>query len=397
MRLDRVQSLVAQKKPGAKALDYLVHAPKGPEGAVYLLRLAALAFTVLLAGMVIARPEPTNAMFIGAAAVGVVLLLAVVHAVAKAFAGSAGESIALATAGLARILTTILSPVLAIDARAARRKRIINGETVIEVAEEPASDELPVHIHTDGEPIDQRTVSMIRGVVELDETMAREIMVPRVDIVAAEIGTPITRLAEQMVESGHSRLPVYEGNLDHIVGIAYARDILDRLSKSNGAAPKPEVLTSEIVRPAIFIPEVKTLEELLKEFQEKRVQLAIVVDEYGGVSGLVTIEDLLEEIVGEIQDEFDSHEAEITTVSEGEFLVEARYSIWDLNEILKVTMENDGYDTVGGFVQDRLGKIPTVGDVVEYDGIRIEVVSTMGRRLKQLRVTKLARSETGVG
>ena len=229
---------------------------------------------------------------------------------------------------------------------------------------------------------------MIRAIVALDTTVAREIMVPRVDIEAVESGTPVRELAVQMVAGGHSRIPIYEGDLDHIKGVAHARDILQHLinDDQNGGQS-----AGNVTRPALFIPESKNLEELLDEFQAVRVHMAVVIDEYGGVSGIVTIEDLLEEIVGEIQDEFDEDEdvTEIKEVGDNQYLVDARISIDQLNEDLDVSVENDGFDTVGGFVFDRLGKIPVVGDTVTYDGMRIEVLSTAGRRLKTLRITRL--------
>jgi CBS domain containing-hemolysin-like protein len=226
---------------------------------------------------------------------------------------------------------------------------------------------------------------MIKAVVQLDTTVAREIMVPRVDVVAAEADTPLNLLAEQMLEGGHSRIPVFTTDLDHIDGIAHARDILQYLSDSEALS---ELTALQVARPALFIPESKTLEELLDEFQEKRVHLAVVVDEYGGVEGIVTIEDLLEEIVGEIQDEFDVSEPEIQPIGIDEYLVDARLNIDEFNEALQVSVENDGFDTVGGFVFERLGTIPSVGDFVQYDGLRIEVMSTLGRRMKMLKVTR---------
>ena len=255
------------------------------------------------------------------------------------------------------------------------------------VTPELAPSEINLSLESNGEPLDEREVRMIRGVVELDQTMAREIMVPRVDIVAAEAGTSVGDLAELMVSGAHSRIPVYRGDLDHIEGIAYARDILRHLVRDNKMS---EMLVEEVIRPALFIPEAKTLEELLNEFQDKRVHMAIVVDEYGGVSGLVTIEDLLEEIVGEIRDEFEVGETQIETVNDREFLIDARVSIDEVNELLSVSVEGDGFDTLGGFVYQRLGKIPSPGDAVTYDGLTIEVISTVGRRLKRLKVTRSA-------
>jgi CBS domain containing-hemolysin-like protein len=278
----------------------------------------------------------------------------------------------------------VLRPVLAAEAAIARRVVRVRGEEATDTGES-VLDELSLSSDSNGEPLDEREARMIRGVVGLDQTTAREIMVPRVDMVAVELGAPLIKMIDQMLQSGHSRLPVHAGDLDHIEGIVYSRDLLGLLSRK---APPPQALDRDVIRSALFIPENKTLEELLNEFQERQLQIAIVVDEYGGVAGLVTIEDLLEEIVGEIHDEFDVDEPEIEVVSDREFLMDARVGIDQLFELLQVSVEGDGFDTVGGFVYERLGRIPSSGDVVEYDGLVIEVVSTVGRRLKKLRVTK---------
>tara|TARA_B100001123_G_scaffold133975_2_gene155432 strand:- start:111 stop:1097 length:987 start_codon:yes stop_codon:yes gene_type:complete len=247
------------------------------------------------------------------------------------------------------------------------------------------SSDLPMSLDSDGEPLDEHEVRMIRGVVRLDKTTAREIMVPRVDMVATEVGTNIEVIAEEMVSRGHSRIPVYEGSLDQIRGIAYSRDILAYLS-NDGLVDIG--ITTNVIRPALFIPETKNLEELLSEFQRSRVHMAIVVDEYGGVSGLVTIEDLLEEIVGEIHDEFDVEDPEVISLDTGELLMDAGVSIDQLFDLTGINLEGDGYDTVGGFLYERLGKIPKVGDSVVQDSLSIEVMSASGRRLKKLQVTK---------
>ena len=259
-----------------------------------------------------------------------------------------------------------------------------NGDgTIAEPEIFPTDINLP--IDSSGEPLDEREVRMIRGVVQLDQTTAREIMVPRVDMVAVEKDTNLGQVTEEMLHSGHSRIPVYRDNLDRIEGIVYARDVLRHMVEGDDTSSK---LVESVIRPVLFIPESKTLEELLNEFQQRRVHMAIVVDEYGGVSGLVTIEDLLEEIVGEIQDEFDVGEPEFEPVGDREFIIDARLSIDQVNELLSISVEGDGFDTLGGFVYHRLGKIPGPGDTVDYDGLKIEVISTVGRRLKRLRVTK---------
>jgi CBS domain containing-hemolysin-like protein len=259
-----------------------------------------------------------------------------------------------------------------------------NGGTGAASPADAFAADLNMAVDNEGEPLEEFEVRMIRGVVELDTTIAREIMVPRVDVEAVEIGSAISDVVDRMIESGHSRLPVYREALDHIEGLVYARDLLKIL---NDPSDDSTMLTEEMLRAPIFIPETKTLEELLTEFQETRVHIAIVIDEYGGAEGIVTIEDLIEEIVGEIQDEFDSGEPEIEQTAENEYIMDARASLDDLRDRLDVVVEADGFDTVGGLVYQRLGKIPTIGEKVSHDGLTIEVVSTVGRRLKTLKVT----------
>ena len=263
-----------------------------------------------------------------------------------------------------------------------------NGGTGAASQADALASDLNLTVDNEGEPLEDFEVRMIRGVVELDTTIAREIMVPRVDVQAVEIGTPISDVVDRMIESGHSRLPVYRESLDNIEGLVYARDLLKIL---NDPSDDSTMLIEEMLREPLFIPETKTLEELLTEFQQTRVHIAIVIDEYGGAEGIVTIEDLLEEIVGEIQDEFDYGEPEIEKIADNEYIMDARTSLDDLHDRLDVVVEADGFDTVGGLVYQRLGKIPTIGEKVTHDGLTIEVVSTVGRRLKMLKVTAAAK------
>jgi CBS domain containing-hemolysin-like protein len=320
------------------------------------------------------------------AALAVVASLGLLQVLSRGLAPAFGEPLALRIAPYAARLAAVLRPVLAVEAAIGRRAVGSQTRETASQGESP-SREPGAAVEANGEPIDEREARMIRGIVALDQTTAREIMTPRVDMVTVKLDTPVVDLVEQMLRSGHSRVPVYSNDLDHIEGIAYSRDILGLLSSDEGP---PITLPREVIKPAIFIPETKTLEELLSEFQERQVHLAVVIDEYGGVSGLVTIEDLLEEIVGEIQDEFDFGEPEIEALNEGEYLIDAGMGIDELDELLDVRVEGDGFDTLGGFVYDRLGKIPSSGDVLEYDGLKIEVVSTEGRRVKQLRVTRVS-------
>ena len=254
------------------------------------------------------------------------------------------------------------------------------------------SSEIDSYFELEGEALDEREVKMIQAVVRQDKTVVREIMVPRVDVTAADINTPILELADIMIESGHSKIPVFTDELDQISGVAYSMDLIRALK----AEEITDVNLDSLLRAPLLIPESKTLEGLLREFQVKRVQLAIVVDEYGGVSGVVTIEDLLEEIVGEIEDEFDIDEPEIVNLSDYtnkqehlDLLIDARISIDQLEELAGIVVEGEGFDTLGGLVLHLLGRMPNKGDIVEYSGITIQVISTSGRRLKRLRINRV--------
>tara|TARA_Y100001960_G_C14668197_1_gene824456 strand:- start:83 stop:1330 length:1248 start_codon:yes stop_codon:yes gene_type:complete len=244
--------------------------------------------------------------------------------------------------------------------------------------------EVSVPVDSVDSSIVEHEIEMIKGVVSLDRITAREVMVPRVDIEALSVDTPINEIAKKMAKSGHSRIPVFDPDLDHVKGIVYARDILVLFNNDDQVDKK---ISPQKIRPALFIPESKSLSELLSEFKDLRVHIAIVVDEHGGVSGLVTIDDLLEEIVGDIQDEFDLYDSDFEVISNKEFVIDAHMTLEKLSEISGVGIEGDGFDTVAGFVYSKLGRIPSVGDFVDFNRITIEVVETTGRRIKKLKLT----------
>lgn len=225
---------------------------------------------------------------------------------------------------------------------------------------------------------------MIRAVLELDTARVREIMRPRVDMVAAATDSTVEEIVALMTEHGYSRIPIYEETIDGIVGVVHARDLLREGAAGNGAPPS----VPDLARQALFVPESQKLEQLLREFQRARTQIAIVVDEYGGVSGLVTVEDFVEEIVGDLVDEFDRDEPEVRRVSEAEMIIDARLSLDTLKDEFGVEVEGEGFDTVGGLVYRELGKMPTTGDAVQVDGLSLTVESTVGRRIRRLRVRR---------
>ena len=255
----------------------------------------------------------------------------------------------------------------------------------VEEAPEDETDELLrlARIDTDGEPIEEEERQMIRGIIEMEDTTAREIMAPRIDIVALDVSETIDDALKLIVDKGFSRIPLYDETIDNVTGIIYAKDLLRCLTEGRRPA------LSDIARPAYFIPETKRVDELLGELRQSKVHIAIVVDEYGGTAGLVTIEDLLEEIVGEIQDEYDREEAPIERVNATEAILDARVSIDALHELFgfEVDEEEQDYDTIGGFVYHHLGKVPVAGDEVRVDGLTLRVLSVLGRRIKKVRAT----------
>ena len=250
-----------------------------------------------------------------------------------------------------------------------------------------AEDELEQPAITEEELIalDNRDREMLRSIIRLDVTTVREVMVPRLDMAAVEADSSLSVVAETMVSAGHSRLPVFEETMDNILGIIHARDVLASLARANTG----DTLRT-LVREAFIIPETKRVDDLLEELQERRTQIAIVVDEYGGTEGLVTMEDLLEEIVGEIEDEFSrSRDAQVVKQPDGKVLVDAALTTEHVEEIFGATIDTTEVDTVGGYVYHSLGRIPQTGDVVKTDRLHIEVVSMLGRRLRKLRIHRI--------
>jgi CBS domain containing-hemolysin-like protein len=231
---------------------------------------------------------------------------------------------------------------------------------------------------------------MIKSIYDLQQTTAREIMVPRVDIVAAEKNTPANELIDLIVNAGYSRIPIYQDSIDNIVGLVNAKDLLNMLKEQHGQLNNWE----QLIHPAYFIPESKKVSDLLREFKEKKLTQAIVVDEYGGVAGLVAIKDVLEEIVGEIADEYDSNQPQINRLSINEAIVDAKVSIDILNEEFEGNLVAEGFDTVGGLVLHQLGRMAVAGDEVKVNGLLFSVISTLGRRIQKIKVTKLETTDT---
>jgi CBS domain containing-hemolysin-like protein len=237
----------------------------------------------------------------------------------------------------------------------------------------------------EGGVIEQDEKEMIYSIFEFADTLAREVMVPRIDMQALEVETPVKEALEMVLSGGHSRIPVYGDTIDNILGVLYAKDLL-RVWHEGSKVSK----LRDLLRPTYFVPEAISLDKLLADMQQRRVHIAVVVDEYGGTAGLVTLEDIVEEIVGEIRDEYDaSEEVRYQKVSDDEYTFDGGIDIDDVNDLLDLQLPNDDADTLGGYIYGQLGRVAAVGDQVKLENVIMDVQSIAGRRIRKVRVRKV--------
>ncbi len=263
--------------------------------------------------------------------------------------------------------------------------RLVRLMGITEVATSITEEELLTLIDS-GDHLEEEERKMLHSVLELDKTTVTEMMVPRIDVIAVEKGTSIADARKVFLESGHSRLPVYDDNIDHIVGLVYVKDLLEVWHNGHTVVGSVE----EIMRQAHFVPEDMTADQLLQEFQRQKIHMAIVIEEYGGTGGLVTLENLLEEIVGDIQDEYDENESEeILKLTDTEYRVDAGMALDDLNDTLNVELTDEDVDTLGGFIFNKLERVPEEGEVILTEEVELRVLSVEGRRIREVHVTKL--------
>jgi magnesium and cobalt exporter, CNNM family len=404
IRRSRVEQLVEEGRRGASRVRRLVNNP-GRFLAVIQLGITFIGFlAAAFAGVSISDAISSFLQGFGIArgtadAVGLVLVTLVLslytivfgELVPKTLALAHPEGFALGLAAPVDILGRIFHPVVAILTWTTERIAGLFGAHVSNEVQISA-EELRLIVERGGEQgiLEAEEEQMINAVIELGDRRVHEVMIPRIDIAAIPATASFDEAISTFVEEGHSRVPVYEETVDEIVGILYAKDLLPFLRTSAG--PRPELRT--LLRTPVYIPESMTVDDLLHEFQRRKVHIAIVLDEYGGTAGLVTIEDLLEEIVGEIQDEYDTEEPMVVRLSDDEARVDGRASVDELGELFEdgVNLEledEEEYDTVGGLIYHRIGGIPSPGDRVEVDGLILTVESTDGRRVGKVLVAKV--------
>ncbi len=238
--------------------------------------------------------------------------------------------------------------------------------------------------------IEEEEKAMIYSIFQLDNTLAREVMVPRIDLLAFEQSTTLEEATEILLQTGHSRAPVYAESIDHIVGLVYIKDLLAAWREGD-----LDRSVAELLREAYFVPEAKKSDDLLAEMQAKRVHMAVVVDEYGGTAGLVTIEDIVEEIVGEIRDEYDfAEEMAYEKLQEGVYIFSGGIDLDDVNQIADAHIPKETSETLGGFIYSQLGKVPTPGESVDAGGLHFVVEEVSGRRIRKVKAEKVESDET---
>jgi putative hemolysin len=376
----------------AQLVVQLLSDPYRFKAAVLLLNAAAMiAATVFTLKLV---RSASTAWQLGALAL--LLLLIVIFSVAlpKALVVRNPSSAANTLAGPMTLITRLLWPLIwLINLLTNPIVRLLSGQATPQlplVTEEELL--LLVNVSEEEGLIEPDEREMIEGIFSFGDTVVSEVMIPRVDIAAIDEATNCDEALDVAIANGHSRIPVYRETIDHIVGVLYVKDLLPGLRAGRHDEP-----VASLMRPPFYIPETMQVDMLLKDLQTRKVHLAIAVDEYGGTAGLVTIEDLLEQIVGDIQDEYDVEEPSIQFIAEGELVADARVPIDDINDLTGLQLTSEESDRIGGMVYERLGRVPKVGDEVNLaDGVTITVLSIEGLRPRQLRIVYPPQGENGM-
>ena len=408
VRRSRIDQLVEEGRPSARRVRRLIDDP-GRFLAVSQIGLTMIGFfaSAFAAVSLVDRLQAllqTLGMDPGAAGGTALIVVTIILAlftivfaelIPKSIALASPERFALILARPIDLIARALGPLVAVMSGITRW---VTRSIGVDMNQEAAisADELRLIVERGGEQgvLEAEEEQMINAVIELGSRRVHEVMVPRIAMATIQATATFDEAIETIVEHGHSRIPVYDESVDEILGILYAKDLLPFLRESAG--PRPDLRT--LLRTPVYIPESMTVDDLLHEFQRRKVHLAIVLDEYGGTAGLLTIEDLLEEIVGEIQDEYDTEEPMIVKISDDEARVDGRADVDDLAELFDTSLEledDDEYDTVGGLIYHRIGGVPSPGDVVDVDGLQLTVETTDGRRVGKVLVVRRQVDENG--
>jgi CBS domain containing-hemolysin-like protein len=374
----RAEELAEEGRSGSKKLLRVVADPPRYLNTALLLRLAAEISAIVLVTIAVLGAFEPRWLELTVAIVGMVLVSYVVIGVAPRTLGRQhSERVALISAGPLHVLSTVLGPVSRVLITVGNALTPGKGFAEGPFASEAELREL-VDLAEKSSLIESGESRMIQQIFELGDTLAREVMVPRTEMIFIERHKTLRQVMSLALRSGFSRIPVVGENLDDIVGIAYLKDVTKRIFDNRDAETSERVET--VMRPAMFVPDTKPVDVLLREMQTKRMHVAVVVDEYGGTAGIVTIEDIIEEIVGEISDEYDQTTAEVEHLANGAVRVPSRMSLDDLGELFGVELEDEDVDSVGGLMAKHLGRVPIPGAEIAVDALRLVAEAPTGRR-----------------
>ncbi len=381
----RARALVEQRRRGAKSLLRLVEDPEQQFLApVLLLVLICQLVSATLVGLVANRLFGTLGVVVGLA-FEVVFIFVLAEAVPKQWAVREADRAALLTAPLVSTLVA-LPPIRLVSAMLIGLARLVTPHRGRRLPDVTESELLALaDVAAAEDVIEHEERDLISSIIEFGDTIVREVMAPRPDIVAVEASAPAGEVLEKAITAGLSRIPVYSGTVDDIVGIAYTRDLMRAVRASGESSP-----VGGLCRLAHYVPETKRVAPLLREMQGEQYHLAVVVDEYGGTAGIVTLEDLIEELVGEIADEFDTEEATIEPLGENRWRVAARMPVDEVNELLGTELPIDDWDTIGGLLLHLRGQVPVEGDRLRVGELVLLAERVQGRRVRTVRIERLA-------
>lgn len=393
-RTSRIKAMVlAEERPAAgAALVRLATHPERFINSILLLVSACQTVQAILTGIVAARLFGPLGVAV-ATLLNVVVFFVLAEAAPKTWAVQHSDRAAIVVARPIAALVSFAPLVLLsrgligltnvlLPGKGLKRGPFISEEEILALAEAAAQEEVIEH--------EERV--LIESIIEFGDTVAREVMVPRPDMVTIGADTTITDAVDRVIRFGYSRVPVVGDGIDDVIGIAYTKDLIQAERNGRGGDP-----ARTIVRAAKFVPETKPLARLMREMQTEKSHMAILVDEYGGIAGLVTLEDCLEELVGDIVDEYDVESDEVQSLADGSYFVDGGLGVDELNELLGAEIPDEPWDTVGGFVFATLGHVPDVGERVDYDGWSFLVDRVVGRRISRVRVERNPLSESAAG
>ena len=387
-RISRIKAkaLAEEKRRGAGILVNLLEHPERFLNTILLSVLVVQTVQTSLATIVGVNLFGRVWGSIAAVLFNVVLTFIVAEAAPKTWALQHTERAALATAPLVRLLLGF-PPLSLLTKLFIVLSNVITPGKGIPQGPFVSEEELlaTVDVATQDETIEHEERALIRSIIEFGDTVAREVMVPRPDMVAVEGRDKVSDVLEVAIAAGYSRIPVYDQGIDDVIGIVYTKDLMRTMREED----RDERTARDVARKAEFVPEGKKVAELMREMQKDKFHIAIVVDEYGGTAGLVTLEDLIEELVGEIVDEFDVEEPSIEALAGGAYRVNARMPLDEVNELVAAEFPEGDWDTIGGFVFNLLGHVPAEGEAVEHEGYRLVAEKVQGRRIGRVRILQV--------